>query len=134
MTGNAFDSTDGPGTLRLERTTDGVVSLCLVGEFDMGNAGSISDEGQQALLVGNHVILDLSETTFIDSSAIAALLTVSRRARKSRRAAVLQVGTPAIVETVLEFHCIERALPRVETRPEALSLIRLLDGDDGQPS
>lgn len=133
MTRNVFDPTDRPGTLRVEPQANDILALSLVGEFDMANAPSIGTEGEQALRAGNHVILDLSDATFIDSSAIAALFTVANGAITNRRVAVLQLGTAAIVEKMLELSRIERVLPRVHTRSEALHAIRELEADSDQP-
>lgn len=127
MASNDSASRDGPGSLRLEPQQGDTVCLCLVGEFDMANAASIDSEGERLLRAGKHLILDLSETTFIDSSAVTALFSVAKRARASQRIAVLQLGTAAIVETVLQLNCVERVLPRAHTRSEALRVIRQLE-------
>lgn len=133
MSRNTFDSRDGPGNLRVEPQGNDVIALCLEGEFDMANAPSIASEGEQALRSGSHVILDLSDATFIDSSVIAALFSLATGATASRRIAVLQLGTATIVETMLELSQIERVLPRVHTRSDALRAIRQLAADPDQP-
>ena len=132
MASNGSGSRDGPGTLRLEPQQGRTVCLCLVGEFDMANAASIDSEGERLLRAGRHLILDLSETTFIDSSAVAALFSVAKRARAERRIAVLQLGTSAIVETVLQLNCVERVLPRASTRADALRAVRQLEPGTGR--
>lgn len=129
----AFDPRDGPGTLRVEPQAKDVVALCLVGEFDMANAASIGTQGEQVLRSGHHVILDLSDATFIDSTATAALFDVAQGAVTSRRIAVLQLGTAGVVETMLELSQIERVLPRVHTRSDALRAIRQLEADSDPP-
>ena len=132
MPSNDSASRDGPGTLLVEAQRGDIVCLCLVGEFDMANAASIDSEGDRALRAGKHLILDLSETTFIDSSAIAALFAVAKRARARRQIAVLQLGTSAIVEAAVRLNGIERVLPRAHTRPDALAVVRQSDSTRGR--
>lgn len=131
MNRTALDQKDAPGSLRLEPQATDVVSLALVGEFDMANAADIRTEGDEALRRGNHLILDLTHATFVDSSAIAALFAVAKRATASRRVAVLQLGTAEIVETALRLSEIERVLPRASKRSDAIRVIRQLEA--GEP-
>ena len=88
-------------------------------------------EGDEALRRGNHLILDLTHATFVDSSAIAALFAVAKHATASRRVAVLQLGTAEIVETALRLSEIERVLPRASKRSDAIRVIRQLEA--GEP-
>lgn len=76
-------------------------------------------ESERILADDKHLVLDLSRATFIDSSVIA-----HKQARASGRLAVLQPGTAAVVELVLGVSGIERVLPRVHTRAEAIDTIR----------
>jgi anti-anti-sigma factor len=106
--------------------TDEIAGLSLAGEFDMANAPQIIEEGERLLADDNQVIVDLSDATFIDASVIHALVRVGAEARKDGRVVVLQLGTAAIVERVIEISNIERVLPRARTRAEAIDTIRQL--------
>ena len=122
-------SESGPDEVRILRVvpeTDEVVALCLEGEFDMTNASCIIEESERVLASDKHVILDLSQATFVDSAVINALFHVHRQAGVHDRLAVLQLGTAAIVEAVLEVTGVERVLPRTHTRTEAIATIRQL--------
>lgn len=114
------------GELHVFAETDEIAGLRLEGEFDLANAPQIIEEGERLLTDDKQVILDLSEATFIDSSVIHALFRVGAGARKNGRVVVLQLGTAAIVERVIEISKIDRVLPRVSTRPEAVDTIRQL--------
>lgn len=127
MASYASDSRDCLGTLRLESQEGDIVCLVVVGEFDLANAASIEQEAEGVIRAGNHLIVDLSEATFVDSSVIAALFSVAKHAMARRRIAVLQLGTAAIVERALEVSCIERVLPRADTRSNAHRAIRDLE-------
>lgn len=111
------------GELRVFAETDEIAGLCLEGEFDLANASQIFEEGERLLADENQVIVDLSNATFIDSSVINALFRVGAEAKKNGRVVVLQLGTAAIVERVIEISNIERVLPRVGTRNEAVDTI-----------
>ena len=120
-----------PGELHVVAAADGIAALCLEGEFDLANAPQIIEEGKRLLAEDKQVILDLSEATFIDSSVIQALAHLGAEATKKGRIAVLQVGTPAIVERVIEISGIDRVIPRTQTRPEAINTIHQLQRPAG---
>ena len=87
--------------LQVVPATPEIVVLCLEGEFDRANALRIVEEGERILGDDKHLIVDLSATTFIDSSVVAALFQVATRAIEKRRIAVMQLGTFATGERVL---------------------------------
>lgn len=115
-----------PGELHVLAETDEIAALCLEGEFDLADAAQITEQGKRLVADERQVIVDLSEATFIDSSIIHALFHVAAEARKTGRVVVLQLGTAAIVERVIQISNIERVLPRASTRPEAIDMIRQL--------
>ena len=124
MTQHSAPQEDGPAALRVVPETDEIVALSLEGEFDLANASRIVEEGERALANANHLIVDLSKATFIDSSVIAALFGIHKQASAHNRLAVLQLGTAAIVEKTLELSRVERIIPRANTRAEAIDTIQ----------
>lgn len=112
------------GVIRVLRETDGIVAVCLEGEFDMANAPALGDQIDLALEDGNDVIVDLSEATFIDSSVIKVLFHGARAVDGRNQTLVLQVATAPIVERVLELVAVERMMPRVRSRTEAVQMIQ----------
>ena len=114
----------GAGLIRFVPETDQIVAVCLEGDFDLSNAPALGEEVGRALENGNNLILDLSRTTFIDSSVIHVLVNASRAVTGSERAVVLQLGTAGIVERALEIAEIESVLPRVHERQEAVRMIQ----------
>jgi len=111
------------GVVRVVPESDGIVAVCLEQEFDLSNAPALGDQLER-VLEGSDLILDMSEATFIDSSVLNVLAQASKIAREEERTMVLQVGTAAIVERVLDIARVDRLLPRVETRQAAVDLIR----------
>lgn len=124
MSASSFGSEQPEGVIRVVAETDEIVALCLEGDFDLSNAPAFGKEVGRALENGNNLILDLSQATFIDSSVVHVLVNASRAVTGSERAVVLQLGTAAIVERVLEIAEIERVLPRAHQRQEAVRMIR----------
>ena len=112
------------GVIRVVPETDEIVAVCLEGEFDLTNAPSFRNETDHALESGNDLILDLSEATFIDSSVIHVLVHASQAASARQQTAVLQLGTAAIVERVLEIAAVENVLPRARDRQEAVRIVQ----------
>lgn len=60
---------------------DGVVVVCPVGEFDMAVLESLRSTFAEVVTPGCHkVVVDLSETTFLDSMALGTIIGAGRRA------------------------------------------------------
>ena len=127
MSASSFGSEHPNGVIRVVPETDEIVAVCLEGDFDLSNAPALGKEVGRALDNGNHLILDLSQATFIDSSVVHVLVNASKPVTGSERAVVLQLGTAAIVERVLEIAEIERVLPRAHERQEAVRMIQQRD-------
>ncbi|MCS7073477.1 MAG: STAS domain-containing protein [Bacteroidia bacterium] len=85
----------------------------LKGEFLM-----LSSEGT------NNLILDLSQTKYIDSSGLSALLIANRLCSQSGGALVLCGVTPH-VRKMFEISCLDSVLNIVPTRKEAIESIFL---------
>ena len=124
MSASSFGSEQPAGVVRVVPETDEIVAVCLEGDFDLSNAPAFGKEVGRALENGNDLILDLSQATFIDSSVVHVLVNASKAVTGSKRAVVLQLGTAAIVERVLEIAEIERVLPRAHRRQEAVRIIQ----------
>ena len=127
MSAAALGSDQRDGVIRVVPETDEIVAVCLEGDFDLNNAPAFGKEIGRALENGNNLIVDLSQATFIDSSVVYVLVNASKAVTGSDRAVVLQLGTAAIVERVLEIAEIERVLPRAHERQEAVRIIQQRD-------
>ena len=123
---------DREGALRVTQEAGDIVAISLEGEFDMATAPKVVDAAERALDDRQHLILDLSDATFIDSSVLNAILATRKAALARERVVVLQVGTAAVVERVLELAAIEQVLPRASDRADAVETIhRLVASGDG---
>jgi anti-anti-sigma factor len=122
MHASSLGSEHRDGVIRVVPEADGIVAVCLEGDFDLANAAALSKEVDRALENGNNLILDLSHASFIDSSVVHVLVRAAKAVNGSQRAVVLQLGTAAVVERVLGIVGIERVLPRAHDRQEAVRI------------
>lgn len=103
---------DGSGTLTV--TLGGAHEDAVVGargEFDLTNSLRIAQVLAERLRAGvRSVRLDLSEVTFVDATAISAIVQ-ARALYRSRRATLLIDGQYGIVERVLALSGIGRDRP-----------------------
>jgi anti-anti-sigma factor len=118
--------------LRVTQATDEIVVITGEGEFDLASSPMLSSAAARALNEGNDVIVDLSDTSFIDSSVINALFELKTGADRRGLVAVLEAGTDAIVDRVLELATVERVLPRSPSRADALETIQRLSTRERQ--
>jgi len=105
---------------------NGIVAVCIEGEIDLINAPELLQHAEQAIELHRHLVFDLSDATFVDSSAIHALITARADAARAGCIAVLQMGTAATVERAIEITGVEQIMPRVTSRDEAIETIRRL--------
>jgi anti-sigma B factor antagonist len=119
-----FGSEHPIGVIRVVAETDDIIALSLEGDFDVLNAPDLDAETDGVLGGGWNLILDLSDATFIDSAVVNVLVRAERRAREHEQAVVLQVGTAAIVERVLDIVGIDQVLPRAHGREEAVRMLQ----------
>jgi anti-anti-sigma factor len=112
------------GTIRVDSATDGIIAVCLEGDFDLANAPVLRDHIESTLESGNDLIVDLSQATFIDSSVINVIFQGAKAVDGLDQTVVIQVATAPIVERALELVAIERVLPRAHNRAEAVEIIQ----------
>ncbi|MET3961555.1 anti-sigma B factor antagonist [Marmoricola sp. OAE513] len=68
----------------IERTEDdGVVVLTPVGDFDLSSAEILSTAFGGALADHDRIVLDLAQTTFVDSTALGEFVSASQRATRA---------------------------------------------------
>jgi len=101
-----------------EIESERVEGACLVrvrGEIDMTNASSLSTAIENAMPNGvPTLVLDLSDTTYLDSSGVALLLRLAERLRSRRQELRLVVPLSSPIKGVLDLSGIAGAV-RVES-------------------
>ena len=107
------------GRVETERLGDSLWVLKLAGEHDLSTAPAIDAAFERISVTGTTVVVDFNQTSFIDSTVIAAL------ARRSRSGETLLLVVPrgSAVRRTLDLIGITDLLGTFETRDEALQAV-----------
>jgi anti-anti-sigma factor len=98
-----------------------VAQVVLGGEHDLASAPELSDTLAAALVVCTHLIVDLTEAEFIDSSTMRAILIAKHETDATDRRFNLVLDGAAVVEKALAVSGLLDVLNRVHTLDEALA-------------
>jgi anti-sigma B factor antagonist len=111
--------TEAPFELRSSQTSDAAVTE-VVGEIDMGTAPRLEAAIRLAQESARLVVVDLSEVTFLDSSALNVLVRCQREFEV--RGTALRIVNPVdhSVGRIFEISHLTSVLNLVESREEAL--------------
>ena len=108
------------GDLTLTTGTDGGASIIhVVGELDLSTIAALDAELELSLPAGR-VVVNLSECTFIDSSALRSLVRAQRAVSEGGGSLAL-VAPSQPARRVLEVAALDRFIPVFETVAEAVS-------------
>jgi anti-sigma B factor antagonist len=120
------------GEFALERTDDGLSVLTISGEHDLSTAPELRRRLDELLDEGTACVIDLSPSTFIDSSILGVILDGRRRAadRNVSFAVVHSNGADA-VNRVLEVTGLRAELPVHARREDAFAAV---SGNSGPPT
>ena len=115
-------------TLSSEKLGEGAdYVVYLGGEVDLYTAPELKQELHRLVAEGaTRLVIDMSETTFIDSTTLGVLLSVVKRVRPEGGTVVL-VCPDRNVRRIFEITLLDRVFPIVDTREEAFDAI-------GQPA
>jgi anti-sigma B factor antagonist len=109
-----------PLTLSTE-TVDGAAVIHVGGDFDLSNV-PVFDAELAPSLSSDVVVVQLAECTFIDSSALRALVRAQRRVvAEGGRLVLVAPSQPA--RRVLEVATLDRFIPVSETLAEAVNSV-----------
>jgi anti-sigma B factor antagonist len=107
--------------LDVESRGDGRAVLRVAGEVDVYTAPQIREQIQDLAAKGTvHLIADLSQVEFIDSSGLGALIGGLRRVREDDGSLVLVISTRRILR-VFQLTGLTKALAIYDTEADALS-------------
>ena len=104
----------------LERPAEGVAVVVLEGEVDLYTAPRFKDVLLQAIDDGaGHVIVDLADVSFVDSTALGVLVSGGKRLQKS--SGTLAIGCPdEKIRRILEITGLDTVFGVYASRDEAL--------------
>lgn len=116
--------------VRIAAVTGDVGVVVLLGEHDMSTATEIRSTVESLLQSGVNVVVDLTETEFIDSSTFHALEEGLRLAPRHGARMGFHVATQRIVERLLGLTGALAEWPVYRTRADAIRAVRSVsDGE-----
>lgn len=111
--------------VRLERNGDVLIGS-LAGDVDLTNAPDVADQLMPAIPNSVKVfVLDLSETTHLDSRGVQVLLELVERLHMRKQTAYLVAPERSAIRRILAVVGVTDSLPVTGTVDEALEQIRI---------
>jgi anti-sigma B factor antagonist len=106
--------------------------ISLLGEHDLSTLPQIRNVLDQVFSQGTNIVIDLSDTTFIDSSVIAALIDAQVRANANAGEELVVVAPPGTrAADVIDLAGVRPMLRVYESRPDATDALPPPDATDG---
>lgn len=99
-----------------------IAVLAVVGEFDIGNCDEMSRQIQASCAEAPAIVLDLSETQYLDSAALRTLFTVARMFQGRGAPVVAVIPATGLVRKVTVISGIDAVMPVADTLDEGLRL------------
>jgi len=111
--------------LQVHRRTEGGVEILDVrGELDVSTSPRLRAAIQQALAGGrSRVVVNLLQTTYLDSTALAVLTSALKQARAAGGTVALVYAQPQI-EKIFTITGLHEVFPVFRTEPEAVTAAR----------
>ncbi len=112
--------------IELDRSSDGVVVVVVIGEHDVYTAPALRDQVQAMIQARSPFVVDLTSATFVDSSILRVLLEARRQAEEEGLgfSVVLGDGEGPGVRRILEVTGLMSIFPVLSSREEALQQAR----------
>jgi anti-sigma B factor antagonist len=101
-------------------TADGRHVIAVAGELDLYTTPQLVAELETLTPQGPEIVLDLNEVSFVDSTALGAILLASRRLRQAGGTLALVCASPSTVK-LLTLVGVDRVVPVYETTDAALA-------------
>ena len=117
----------GSDAVSTELVRDDLVVIALEGDVDLTTAPAVAARMREGLRLRRHVVVDLTDATFIDSSAIHMLFQARAAAERMGVVAVLQLGGAAsAVERAITIVGLRDVFPCADDREAAIATVRAL--------
>lgn len=96
--------------------------VALVGQHDLSMVDDLSDEIERQFRSAQHVVVDLTRATFVDSTVVCALALGGEHARARSACRFAVVAAPdSFVHKVFDMVDLRNMMPTYETLHEALA-------------
>jgi anti-sigma B factor antagonist len=111
-----------PNRIEIDRSSNGVVVVVVIGEHDVYTAPSLRDQIQSVIQERVPFVIDLTPATFVDSSVLRVLLEARRHAEEDGIgfAVALGQGESEGVRRILDVTGLMKVFPVMPAREEAL--------------
>jgi anti-anti-sigma factor len=110
--------------IALDNDGDDLAVVSVIGEHDLSTSDQLRIALEDTTAAGRSCVVDLTQTTFLDSSCVQALLGAYELGLRRGRAVVLVVTDAQDVWRVLDFAGVLTTVPSASTRAEAISAAR----------
>ncbi len=118
---SAEPASEGAFRIETERPSPGVTVLVVHGDADLHASPEFRDRLGAAIDAGDSsIVVDLTKTSFLDSTALGVLLGAVKRLPEGDGRIQLVVSRPEI-RRIFEITLLDQVLPLAETRAEALA-------------
>jgi anti-sigma B factor antagonist len=107
--------------IRIDLSAAGITVLELLGDHDLATADDLSAAIDQALASRPGLIVDLTETTFIDSTVVHLLINAHQVLEARGHQLTVQITEASTALRVLELTQLDNALGLARDRDEAIA-------------
>jgi anti-sigma B factor antagonist len=107
--------------IRIDLSAAGITVLELLGDHDLATAEELSAAIDQALASRPGLIVDLTETTFMDSTVVHLLINAHQVLEARGHELIVQITEASAVLRVLELTQLDNALGLARDRDEAVA-------------
>ena len=107
--------------IRIDLGTAGVTVLELLGEHDLATVDELAAAIDQALTSRPGLVIDLTETTFIDSTVVHLLINAHQVLEARGHELIVQITEASAVLRVLQLTQLDTALGIARDRDEAIA-------------
>jgi anti-sigma B factor antagonist len=120
---SADPASEGAFWIEEERPALGVTLLVVHGDADLHAAPELRDRLGAAVDAGDSgIVVDLTQTSFLDSTALGVLLGAVKRLRGGDGRIQLVVSRPEL-RRIFEITLLDQVMPLAETRGDALAAV-----------
>ncbi len=112
------------------REQDGILVIVISGEIDISNVERLADVIHAQPNAEDGLVVDLSEVSYLDSSAVSLLHDLAHRLRQRTQPMVVVSTSGSVPRRVLELTAFETNAPLTEDLEAA---VRLLAGGSARP-
>jgi anti-anti-sigma factor len=106
-----------------------VAVIVLKGEHDLASVPQVREAIGSQLEAGRNVVVDVTETLFVDLAIVKTLMDAREEAQGLGRRVVIEFGTTPVVRRLLELTALLDQFPHEDSRDKAIREAAEQEGD-----